>query len=83
MVPIFLSYFTILHKKYVASRFLLIFMLLGSILLVLPYNPKGDAMVRLGLHGPYFFSGWFFRDLRVRPWRVLRIIVTVEFVHLS
>ena len=28
---------------YVASRFLLVFMLLGFILLVLPYNPKGDA----------------------------------------
>ena len=30
---------------YVASRFLLVFMLLGFILLVLPYNPKGDAIV--------------------------------------
>ena len=29
---------------YVASRFLLLFMLLGFILLVLPYNPKGDAI---------------------------------------
>ena len=29
---------------YVASRFLLVFMLLGFILLVLPYNPKGDAI---------------------------------------
>ena len=28
----------------VASRFLLIFMLLGFILLVLPFNPKGDAI---------------------------------------
>ena len=29
---------------YVASRFLLFFMLLSFILLVLPYNPKGDAI---------------------------------------
>ena len=29
---------------YVASRFLLIFMFLGFILLVLLYKPKGDAM---------------------------------------
>ena len=29
---------------YVASRFLLVFMLLGLILLVLPFNPKGDAI---------------------------------------
>ena len=29
---------------YVASRFLLVFMLLGFVLFVLPYNPKGDAI---------------------------------------
>ena len=29
---------------YVASRFLLVFMLFGFILLVLPYNSKGDAI---------------------------------------
>ena len=32
------------YQFYVASRFLLVFMLLGFVLLVLPYNPKGDAM---------------------------------------
>jgi len=37
-------------------------MLLGFILLVLPYNPKGDAIAyRLGLYGPYFSNSWFFR----------------------
>ena len=29
---------------YVTSRFLLVFMLLSFILLVLPFNPKGDAI---------------------------------------
>ena len=36
------------------------FMFLDVILLVLLYNPKGDAMARLGLHGPYFSSSCFF-----------------------
>ena len=45
----------------VASRFLLIIMLLGFILLVLPLTPKATPWHRLGLHGPYFSNRWFFR----------------------
>jgi len=45
-----LNFFTICTGPYVSqlfyatSRILLVFMLLGFILLVLPYNPKGDII---------------------------------------
>ena len=41
---------------YVASRFLLVFMLLGFILFVLPYNPKGDAIAQVGVTRSLFFQ---------------------------
>ena len=36
-------------------------MLLGFILLVLPYNPKADAIALAGVDVPYFSNSWFFR----------------------
>ena len=41
---------------YAASRFLLVFMLLGFILLVLPFNPKGDAIALVGVTRSLFFQ---------------------------
>ena len=64
---------------YVASRFLLVFVLSGFILLVWPYNPKGDAIAWVGVTRSLFFQLLVVSGLRVRLWRVLRITVTVEF----
>ena len=54
-------------------------MLLGFILLVLPYNPKGDTIAYVGVTRSLFFQQLVFSGLRVRLRRVLRITVTVEF----
>ena len=41
------------------------FMLLGFILLVLPYNPKDDAMAYIGVIWSLFFQQLVFSGLRV------------------
>ena len=84
-----LNHITILsgpyHSKlfYVASCFPLTFMLLGFLLLVLPYDPKDDAMAYIGVTWSLFFQQLVFSGLHVWPWHVLRITVTVEFFHMS
>ena len=54
-------------------------MLLGFILLDLPYNPKGDTIAWVGVTRSLFFQWLVFSGILVRLWRVLRITVTVEF----
>ena len=84
-----LNHITILsgpyHSKlfYVTSCFPIIFKLLGFILLVLPYNPKDDAMAYIGVTWSLFFQQLVFSGLHVWPWHVLRITVTVTFFHMS
>ena len=80
-----LNHITILsdpyHSKlfYVTSCFPLPFMLLSFILLVLPYDPKDDAMAYIGVTRSLFFQQLVFSGLHVWLWHVLRITVKWSF----
>ena len=80
-----LNHITILsgpyHSKlfYVTSCFPLTFTLLSFILLVLPYDPKDDAMAYIGVTRSLFFQQLVFSGLHVWLWHVLRITVKWSF----
>ena len=69
----------LITTRNVTSCFPLIFMLLGFILLVLPYNPKDDAMAYIWVTWSLFFQQLVFSGLRVWLWHVLRITVKWSF----